>query len=74
MKATTNLLTNICHEKTLMGINGINSMMKDWISNSPLQNSERHMVDHSPRKILVKQLKQKQVLKSEIISIARHNH
>ena len=52
-----------------MGINGINSMMEDLISNSPLQNSERQ----SPRKMPVKKLKQKQVPKSEVISITRHN-
>ena len=56
-----------------MGINSINSMMKDLISNSPLQKSEKHLANHSARKTLVKKLKQKQVPKSEIISITGHN-
>ena len=57
-----------------MGINSINSMMKDLISNSPLQKSEKHLANHSARKTIVKKLKQKQVLKSEIISITGNNH
>ena len=56
-----------------MGINSINSMMKDLLSNSPLQNSEKHLANYSARKTLVKKLKQQQVLKSEIISITGHN-
>ena len=56
-----------------MGINSINSMMKDLMSNSPLQNSEKHLANHSARKTLVKKLKQQQVPKSEIISITGHN-
>ena len=56
-----------------MGINSINSMMKDLLSNSPLQNSEKHLANYSARKTLVKKLKQQQVLKSEIISITEHN-
>ena len=57
-----------------MGINSINSMMKDLISNSPLQKSEKHLANHSARKTIVKKLKQNQVLKSEIISITGNNH
>ena len=57
-----------------MGISSINSMMKDLISNSPLQKSEKHLANHSARKTIVKKLKQKQVLKSEIISITGNNH
>ena len=49
-----------------MVINSINSMMKDLISNSPFQNSEKHLANHSARKTLVKKLKQQQVPKSEI--------
>ena len=56
-----------------MGINSITSMIKDLISNSPLQKSEKHLANHSARKTLVKKLKQKQVPKSEIISITGHN-
>ena len=48
-------------------------MMKDLLSNSPLQNSEKHLANYSARKTLVKKLKQQQVLKSEIISITEHN-
>ena len=47
--------------------------MKDLISNSPLQNSEKHLANHSARKALVNKLKQQQVPKSEIISITGHN-
>ena len=56
-----------------MGINSINSMMKDLIPNSSLQNSEKHLANHSGRKITCKNIKQQQVLKSEIISITGHN-
>ena len=47
-------------------------MMKDLISNSLLQNSEKHLTNHSARKTLVKNSKQHQVPKSEIISITGH--
>ena len=33
-----------------MGINSINSMMKNLIPNSSLQNSEKHLANHSGRK------------------------
>ena len=56
-----------------MGINSINSMMKDLISKSSLQNSEKHLANHSARKALVKKLKQQKVSKSEIISITEHS-
>ena len=68
-----NPLTNIWYKKMPVGINSINSMMKDLISNSALQNSEKHLANHSARKILIKKLEQKQVPKSEIISITGHN-
>ena len=54
-----------------MGINSINSMMKQLIS--PLQKREKHLANHSARKTLVKTLKQKQVPKSEITCITGHN-
>ena len=73
LQPIVNPLTSIWHKKTPMGINSINSMMKDLISNSPLQNSEKHLANHSARKTLVKKLKQQQVPKSEIISITGHN-
>ena len=73
LQPIVNPLTNICYKKTPMGINSINSMMKDLISNSPLQNSEKHLANHSARKTLVKKLKQQQVPKSKIISISRHD-
>ena len=48
--------------------------MKDFISNSPLPNNEKHLENHSAKKkTLVKKLKQQQVPKSEIISITGHN-
>ena len=73
LQPIVNPLTNICYKKTPMGINSINSMMKDLISNSPLQNSEKHLANHSVRKILAKKLKQQSVPKSETISITGHN-
>ena len=73
LQPIVNPLTSLWYKKTLMGINSINSMMKDLISNSPLQKSEKHLANHSARKTLVKKLKQKQVPKSEIISITGHN-
>ena len=73
LQPIVNPLTNIWYKKTPMGINSINSMMKDLISNSPLQNSEKHLANHSAKKTLVKKLKQQQVPKSEIISITGHN-
>ena len=33
-----------------MGINSINSMMKDLIPNSSLQNSEKHLANHNEKK------------------------
>ena len=50
LQPIVNPLTNICYKKTPMGINSINSMMKDLISNSPLQNSEKHLANHSAKK------------------------
>ena len=47
--------------------------MKDLISSSPLQNSEKHLANHSARKTFVKKLKQQQVPKSKIISISGNN-
>ena len=73
LQPIVNPLTNICYKKTPMGINSINSMMKDLISNSPLQNSEKHLANHSARKTLVKKFIQQQIPKSEIISISGHN-
>ena len=73
LQPIVNPLTNIWYKKTLIGINSINSMMKDLTSNSPLQNSEKHLANHSARKTLVKKLKQQQVPKSEKISITGHN-
>ena len=73
LQPIVNTLTNIWYKKTPMGINTINSTMKDLISNSPLQNSEKHLANHSAKKTLVKKLKQQQVPKSEIISITGHN-
>ena len=58
LQPIVNPLTNIWYKKAPMGINSINSMMKDLISNSPLQNSEKHLANHSARKTLVKKLKQ----------------
>ena len=37
LQPIVNPLTNLWYKKTSMGINSINSMMKDLISNSPLQ-------------------------------------
>ena len=56
-----------------MEINSINSMMKDLISNSTLQNNGKHLENHSVRKTLVKKLKQQQFPKSEVIRITGHN-
>ena len=47
--------------------------MSNLMSNSPLQNSEKHLASHSARKTLVKKLKQQEVPKSVINSITRHN-
>ena len=69
LQQIVNPLTNVWYKNTPIGINSISSMIKDFISNSPLQNSEKHLVNHSTRKALVKKLKQQQVPKSEIISI-----
>lgn len=53
-----NPLTNKWYKKTPMGINSFNSMTKDLVSSSHLQNSEKHMGNHFARKALVKKLKQ----------------
>ena len=73
LQPIVNPLTNIWYKKTPMRINSINSMMKDLISGSPLQSSEKHLTNHSAGKALVKNLKQQQVPKSEMISITGHN-
>ena len=54
LQPIVNHLTNIWYKKTAMGINSINSAMKGLISNSPLQNSQKHLANHSARKTLVK--------------------
>ena len=69
LQQIVNPLTNVWYKNTPIGINSISSMINDFISNSPLQNSEKDLVNHSTRKALVKKLKQHQVPKSEIISI-----
>ena len=53
LQPIANPLTNTWYKKTLMVINSINSMMKDLISNSPLQNNEKHLANYSARKTLV---------------------
>ena len=73
LQPIVNPLTNIWYKNTPMGINSINSMMKDLISNSPLQKSEKHLANHFARRTLAKKLKQQQVPKPEIISITGHN-
>ena len=50
LQPIVNPLTNIWYKKTPMGIISINPMMKDLISNSPLQNSEKHLANHSAKK------------------------
>ena len=73
LQPIANPSTNIWYKKTPMRIKSINSMMKDLISSSPLQNSEKHLTNYSAGKALVKNLKQQQVPKSEMISITGHN-
>ena len=69
LQPTVYPFTTIWYKKILMGINSINFMIKALISNSPPKNSEKHLANHSVRKMLVKTLKQQQLPKSEIISI-----
>ena len=73
LQPIVNPLMNIWYKKTPIRINRINSMMKDLISNSLLQTSEKHLANHSANKTLVKKLKQQQIPKSEIISITGNN-
>ena len=40
-----------------MGISSIITMMKDLIPNSPTQNTEKQLANHSARKTLVKKIK-----------------
>ena len=40
-----------------MGISSIITMMKDLIPNSPPQNTEKQLANHSARKTLVKKIK-----------------
>ena len=47
-----------------MGISSINSMMKDLISNSPLQNGEKHLANYFAKK--QKQQEQQQQLKTTV--------
>ena len=73
LQPIVNPLINISYKKTPMGVNTINSMMKDLISNSCLQNCEKHLANRSARKTILKKLKQQQASKSEIISITGNN-
>ena len=41
LQPIVNPLTNLWYKKTSMGINSINSMRKDFISNSPLQKKRK---------------------------------
>ena len=59
LQSIVNHLTNLWYKKTPMGINSINSMTKDLISNSPFQKSEKDLANHSARKTLVKKFKNK---------------
>ena len=54
LQPIVNSLTNIWYKKTPMVINSINSVMKDLISNSPLQNNQKQLANHSARKAIVK--------------------
>ena len=56
-----------------MGQHTINSIMKRMIINSPLQNSDKKLTNHSARKTLVKKLRQNYIPKSEIIGITGRN-
>ena len=51
-----NPLRNVWYKKTPMGINSINSVTKDLISNPTLQNSGKYLINHSARKTLVKKI------------------
>ena len=59
LQSIVNPLTNLCYKKTPMGIDSINSMMKDLISNSPREKSEKHLASLSARKTFAKKLKSK---------------
>ena len=43
------------------------------IENSPLRNSDKKLINHSPRKTLVKKLRKNYIPKYEIIGITSHN-
>ena len=47
--------------------------MKRMIENSPLRNSDKKLINHSPRKTLVKKLRKNYIPKYEIIGITSHN-
>ena len=56
-----------------MGQHTLNSIMKRMIENSPLRNSDKKLINHSPRKTLVKKLRKNYIPKYEIIGITSHN-
>lgn len=57
LQPIVNPLTDVWYKKQPMGINSINGIMKDMISNSPLRNTEKHLANHSARKTVVKKTK-----------------
>ena len=64
---------SLWYKNVPMGQHTINSIMKRMIINSPLQNSDKKLTNHSARKTLVKKLRQNYIPKSEIIGITGRN-
>ena len=65
--------SNVWYKVSRMGVNQINSQMKNMIANSPLSTScKKKITNHSARRTLIKTLKNKQIPKCDIISITGH--
>ena len=56
-----------------MGENKINSMVKNIISQTTLQSSEKRFTDHSARKTLVSKMKKANTERSSIAKVTGHS-
>ena len=63
---------NIWFKRSPMGVNQINSIMKNMIAKSPLTTNKK-LTNHSARRTLIKSLKKSKVPKCDIITIIGHS-
>ena len=64
----------ICYKVQPMGENKINSMMKNIISETTIESSEKRFSNHSARKTLVCKIKKANLEKSSIAKVTGHRN